>query len=48
MVAKEVRDGIVEVQKIYGADNPAVLMTKFLSIREILERLDGLHIDGHN
>ena len=36
---KEVRDGTVEVSKIPGDKNPADLMTKALSLKEVEERL---------
>ncbi len=41
---KEVRDGKVELHKIPGLENPADLMTKFLSFHEIVSRLEGMHI----
>ena len=36
---KEVRDGLVEVSKIPGSQNPADLMTKVLTLKEVEERL---------
>ena len=41
---KEVRDGNVEVSKIKGDENPADVMTKILGIKEIEERLNGMHL----
>ena len=41
---KEVNDGKVEVSKVRGDANPADLMTKVLSVKEIEDRLKGLSI----
>ena len=37
---KDVRDGLLEVIKISGTENPADLMTKILTSKEIEDRLD--------
>ena len=42
---KEIADGLVEVFKIPGEENPADLMTKILNDREISERLYRLNIE---
>ena len=41
---KEVRDGLVEVSKIPGDQNPADLMTKVLGIKVIQSRLERMNI----
>ena len=41
---EEVRKGRVEVGKVRGDLNPADLMTKILSMREIEDRLAGMNI----
>ena len=41
---KEIRDGRVEVHKVLGTENPADLMTKILTVREIEERLRRMSI----
>ena len=41
---KEVRDGKLEVSKICGSQNPADLMTKILSMREIEDRLSMMNL----
>ena len=41
---KEIRDGKVEVHKVFGSENPADLMTKILTVGEIEERLRGMFI----
>ena len=41
---KEVRDGKVEVSKIRGDKNPADLMTKFLKLKEVADRLRWMNI----
>ena len=43
---KEVREGRLEVHKVPGEENPADLMTKILSMRDILSRLLGMNICG--
>ena len=40
----EVREGRVHVEKILGTQNPADLMTKVLSTREMEEKLRGMNI----
>ena len=42
---KEIRDGNVEVSKIPGTQNPADLMTKILSNRDIIERLGMMNLE---
>ena len=41
---KEVNDGKVRVHKVLGTENPADLMTKILTKKEILARLDNMGI----
>ena len=41
---KEVRDGKVEVSKVLGDKNPADLMTKILSTKDIQSRLDKMNL----
>ena len=41
---KEYREGRLEIYKILGKDNPADLLTKILTLGEILHRLEGLNI----
>ena len=41
---KEIREGKVEVHKVLGTENPADLMTKILTVREIEDRLRGMSI----
>jgi len=41
---KEVRDGKVEVSKVPGDKNPADLMTKILSTKDIQSRLDKMNL----
>ena len=41
---KEVRDGKVEVSKVPGDKNPADLMTKILSTKDIRSRLDKMNL----
>ena len=41
---KEVKEGNVIVHKIPGIENPADLMTKILTVGEIVDRLRGLNI----
>ena len=41
---KEVRDGKVEVSKVPGDQNPADLMTKILSTKDIQVRLDKMNL----
>ena len=43
---KEVYEGRLIVHKIKGEENPADLMTKILSVREINTRLLGMNIRG--
>ena len=45
---EEVRAGRVSVTKVKGEWNPADLMTKYLTVREIEERLEwmGVRFDG--
>ena len=42
---EEVRKGQVRIIKVRGTDNPADLMTKYLSREEVVERLVGLGIE---
>eukprot|EP00973_Karenia_brevis_P035406 4881257-Karenia_brevis.AAC.1 len=42
---KEVQDGKLEVSKVPGDSNPADLMTKILTVREIKSRLESINID---
>ena len=42
---KEVADGLVEVVKLPGVQNPADLMTKMLSWREVMDRLRMMSMD---
>lgn len=39
---KEVAEGKVEVSKIFGTENPADLMTKFLGVSDIQSRLEAM------
>ena len=41
---KEIREGKVEVHKVLGTENPADLMTKISTVREIEDRLRGMSI----
>jgi hypothetical protein len=41
---KEVRDGLVEVSKIPGDQNPADLMTKVLGLKDIQSRLERMNL----
>ena len=41
---KEIREGKVEVHKVLGSENPADLMTKILTVKEIEERLRRMSI----
>ena len=41
---KEAREGRLEIFKVLGKDNPSDLMTKILSIGEIVDSLGGLNI----
>ena len=41
---KEIREGKVEVHKVLGTENPADLMTKILTVKEIEERLRRMSI----
>ena len=41
---REVREGRVKVVKVPGAENPADLMTKILTIKEIEERLRRMNL----
>ena len=41
---KEAREGRLEIFKVLGKDNPSDLMTKILSVGEIVDRLEGLNI----
>ena len=41
---KELADGKVVVVKVPGQENPADLMTKVLTIKEIDSRLRGMHL----
>ena len=41
---KEVMEGRLEVSKIKGDENPSDLMTKILSLKEIIVRLEGMSI----
>ena len=41
---KESREGKVEVNKVLGTENPAELMTKILTVKEIEERLRRMSI----
>ena len=41
---KEAREGRLEIFKILGTDNPADLMTKILSVGDIIDRLEGLNL----
>ena len=43
---KEVREGMVELQKIPGDENPADLMTKFLAFKDVVIRLNGLQMNA--
>eukprot|EP00973_Karenia_brevis_P057773 8037553-Karenia_brevis.AAC.1 len=42
---KEVQDGKLEVSKVPGESNPADLMTKILTVREIQSRLQSINIE---
>ena len=41
---KEVLEGKVLVSKVLGTENPADLMTKLLSVKDILSRLEGMSL----
>ena len=41
---KEIREGRVLVHKVLGAENPADLMTKILTVKEIGDRLRRMSI----
>ena len=41
---KEAREGRLDIYKILGKDNPSDLMTKILTMGEIMERLERLNI----
>ena len=41
---KEIRDGKVEVAKIRGTENPADLMTKILTVKEVNSRLKSMNL----
>ena len=41
---KEIREGRVVVHKVLGTENPADLMTKILTVKEIEERLRRMSI----
>ena len=41
---KEVREGRLVVKKVIGSENPADLMTKILSVREIEDRLRRMNL----
>ena len=41
---KEVSEGRIKVFKVRGEDNPADLMTKYLSVKDIVTRLDRMNI----
>eukprot|EP00973_Karenia_brevis_P034320 4734258-Karenia_brevis.AAC.1 len=43
---KEVSDGLLEISKIPGKDNPADLLTKILGIKEIVHRLENVYVLG--
>ena len=42
---REVREGRIVVEKILGSRNPADLMTKILTTKEIEDRLRGMNIE---
>ena len=42
---KEVADGRLKVEKVAGDQNPADLMTKILSVKEVVDRLKWVNID---
>ena len=42
---EEVRRGRVKVYKIKGTENPADLLTKYLSVKEVEERLRGMSLE---
>ena len=42
---KEVADGKLFVEKIAGDQNPADLMTKILTVKEVVDRLKWVNID---
>ena len=42
---KEIREGRVKVHKVLGTENPADLMTKILTIKEIEDRLRNMSIE---
>jgi hypothetical protein len=44
-IQKEVADGKIEVKKVRGDQNPADLMTKILTVKEVRERLEGMGIE---
>ena len=41
---KEVREGRLKVKKLIGSENPADLMTKILSVKEIEDRLMRMNL----
>ena len=45
---KEVADGKLEVSKVAGDKNPADLMTKILSVKEIADRLCWMNLDFYS
>eukprot|EP00973_Karenia_brevis_P003263 449303-Karenia_brevis.AAC.1 len=44
-VQKEVSDGKLVVEKVPGEENPADLMTKVLTVREIKSRLSSMNVE---
>eukprot|EP00973_Karenia_brevis_P075636 10508817-Karenia_brevis.AAC.1 len=42
---KEVYDGKLVVEKIPGEENPADLMTKVLSVKDIQSRLNSMNLE---
>ena len=42
---KEVSEGRLEVSKVLGTENPADLMTKVLTLDEIISRLGGMNLE---
>eukprot|EP00973_Karenia_brevis_P042444 5875955-Karenia_brevis.AAC.1 len=42
---REVQDGKLEVSKVPGGSNPADLMTKILTVKDIKSRLEAINID---
>eukprot|EP00973_Karenia_brevis_P091115 12405909-Karenia_brevis.AAC.1 len=45
---KEVSDGKLVVEKAPGVENPADLMTKVLSVKEINSRLSSMNLERIN